>query len=75
MIKRVALLAAGMFFGLFAVALWTVYNPFVSEHGLSPLSVTENEVVHLSYSVAAQDSIIHTNDGESRISPYPPKVL
>jgi hypothetical protein len=74
-IKRVALIAVGMFFGLFAVALWVVYNPFVKERGLSPLSVTENEVVHLSYSVAAQDTIIHTNDGESRISPNPPKVL
>ena len=75
MIKRIALLAAGMIFGLFVVALWVVYNPFVEEHGLSPLAVTENEVIHLSYSVAAQDTIIHTNDGESRISPNPPKVL
>lgn len=75
MIKKVALLAAGMLFGLFVVAIAIVYNPFVTSHGLSPLTVTENEVVRLTYSVAAQDAIVHTNNGESQIAPNPPKVL
>lgn len=75
MIKHIALIAAGMFFGLFIVAFSVFYNPFVSKPGLSPLSVTDNEVVLLSYSVAAQDAIIYTNNGESQIAPYPPKVL
>ncbi|MGI9199484.1 MAG: hypothetical protein ACR2QL_00395 [Woeseiaceae bacterium] len=74
MIKNIALFAAGMFFGLVVVAVVVFYNPFVTKQGLSPLSVTENEVIHLSYSVAAQDTIIHTNDGESRIAPNPPRV-
>ena len=74
MIKNAALFAAGMFFGLVVVAVVVFYNPFVSAQGLSPLAVTENEVMRLSYSVAAQDAIIYTNDGESRITPNPPRV-
>ncbi|MGI9219749.1 MAG: hypothetical protein ACR2QS_01775 [Woeseiaceae bacterium] len=75
MIKKAALLAAGMVFGLFLVAIAVVYNPFVKTHGLSPLTVTENEVVHLTYSAAAQDTIVLTNNGESQMAPNPPKVL
>ena len=74
MIKNAALIAAGMFFGVVVVAVVVIYNPFVSTQRLSPLAVTENEVMHLSYSVAAQDAIIYTNDGESRITPNPPRV-
>jgi hypothetical protein len=57
------------------VATVVFYNPMIGSNRLSPLSVTENEVVHLSYSVAAQDALIYTNDGESQIAPNPPKVL
>lgn len=74
MIKNAALFAAGMFFGLVVVVVVVLYNPFVSTQRLSPLAVTGNEVIHLSYSVAAQDAIIYTNDGESRVAPNPPRV-
>lgn len=75
MIKTLAILVAGMFIGLFVTATVVFYNPMLSSYGLSPLSVSENEVVHLSYSVPALDSIIHTNNGESQIAPNPPRVL
>ncbi|MDH4124187.1 MAG: hypothetical protein OEW64_03765 [Gammaproteobacteria bacterium] len=73
--KYLAALLVGMFCGAAALAVVLYYNPFVVSNNLSPLSVTDSEVVHLSYSAAASDSFIYTNDGESQISPHPAKVL
>ena len=75
MIKYLVTLAAGMLLGMVLLAAVVFYNPMVNSNNLSPLAVTDNEVVHLSYSVAAQDTLIYTNDGESQIAPNPPKVL
>lgn len=74
MIKNLAILVVGMFFGLVMVAVTVFYNPLIETPGLSPLAVTENEVMRLNYSLAAQDSIIYTNNGESQIAPNPPRV-
>lgn len=74
MSKHIPALLAGIFLGLVIVAVSVFYNPFVSEQGLSPLAVTENDVVYLSYSVAAADALVYTNDGESQVSPHPPRV-
>jgi len=74
-IKSLLTLVAGVFLGMVVVATVVFYNPMIGSNRLSPLSVTENEVVHLNYSVAAQDALIYTNDGESQIAPNPPKVL
>jgi hypothetical protein len=41
---------------------------------LSPISVTDNEVVRLNYSAVTQDALIYTNDGEAQIAPHPAKV-
>lgn len=74
MIKHVLAVVAGIILGLFTVAFVVFYNPFVSEQSLSPLSVTDNEVMQLSYSVAAADALVYTNDGESQVAPHPPRV-
>ncbi len=50
------------------------YYPISITHTLSPISVTDNEVVRLNYSAVAQDALVYTNDGESQIAPYPAKV-
>lgn len=75
MTRQVLALIVGVFFGLVLVAAVVFYNPFVEKQGLSPLAVTDNEVVRLNYSIAATDALIYTNDGESQISPNPPRVL
>ena len=75
MIKYLLTLAAGIFLGVVLVAVVVFYNPMVNSNNLSPLAVTNNEIVHLSYSVAAQDALLYTNDGESQIAPVPTKVL
>ena len=51
------------------------YNPMHSRNTLSPLSVSDHEIMTFKYSAVAADAIVYTNDGESQISPNPPKVL
>lgn len=51
------------------------FNPLTAQQRLSPITVTDNNVVKLGYSAAVQDMLIYTNDGESRVDPYPAKVL
>ena len=59
--KYLVALVVGMLFGAVGLAAVLYYNPFVSSNNLSPLSVTDNEVVRLSYSAAAQDALMYTN--------------
>lgn len=75
MTKYLLILVAGVVLGMVLVATVIFYNPMVTSNNLSPLTVTENEVVHLSYSIAAQDTLLYTNNGESQVSPNPEKVL
>jgi hypothetical protein len=42
---------------------------------LSPLSVSDNDVITFNYSAVATDTLVYTNDGESTIAPFPSKVL
>ncbi len=57
---------------LFAAAV--AYNPFVGRQGVSPLSITDAPTVTLGFSAVASGSILLTNDGDSRVDPYPEKV-
>ncbi|MGI9271164.1 MAG: hypothetical protein ACR2QT_05270 [Woeseiaceae bacterium] len=75
MTRYLVVLLVGMLVGGAALAAAVYYNPMASANNLSPLSVTDNEVVRLAYSAAAEDSLIYTNDGESQVSPHPAKVL
>ena len=72
--KYVVALVLGFIVGAVLFAVGVLYNPFVSDRGLSPLSVTDAEVVALSYSVVPSETIMYTNDGESLQMPHPPKV-
>jgi len=74
-IKYLFALIFGMAVGA-AVFLGLLYfNPFTAQQRLSPITVTDNDVVKLGYSAAAQDMLVYTNDGESRVDPHPAKVL
>ena len=42
-----------------------IYNPFMADRGLSPLSVTDAEVITLFFPNVPSDSIVYTNNGES----------
>lgn len=57
---------------IFVIAL--IYNPLNAKGGLSPLSVSNSEVIALSFSGVPSEAIVFTNDGESRLKPFPEKV-
>ncbi len=73
--KHVIALLLGVIAGLLLFAAGLIYNPFIGERGLSPLSVTDARVMALSFSTVPADSIVFTNDGESVHPPHPEKVL
>ena len=74
MIKYVAGLLAGILLGALAAATLLFFNPLASRNALSPLSVSSNEMLSIGYSAVPSDSIVYTNNGESRIKPHPEKV-
>ena len=73
--KYLISLVLGMIVGVAACGAMLYYNPFTAQNRLSPLSVTDNDLIMLKYSAVAADALIYTNDGESQITPYPAKVL
>lgn len=75
MMKYVITLILGLLVGVAVFAAGMIYNPFIADRGLSPLSVTDAEVITLSFSAVPSDAIVFTNDGNSRRKPHPEKVL
>lgn len=73
--KYLVALFVGMAVGVAVFFAILYYNPLTSQNNLSPLSVSDNELISLNYSAVAADSLIYTNDGESRVKPNPAKVL
>ena len=68
-------LIAGMTIGVALFILGLYYNPFVGNPSVSPLAISDLDLVDLSYSLVPGDSIVFTNDGESHVDPHPTKVL
>lgn len=73
--KYLISLVVGMVVGVVAFLALLYYNPMTSQKILSPLSVSDNEVITFNYSAVATDALVFTNDGKSTVAPYPPKVL
>jgi hypothetical protein len=73
--KYIIALILGLVTGAALFFLGLLYNPFISDRGLSPLSVTNAEIIALNYSTVPSESIVFTNDGESLHAPNPEKVL
>ncbi len=73
--KYVIALLLGVVAGVLLFVAGLIYNPFIGERGLSPLSVTDARVMALSFSTVPSESIVFTNDGESMHPPHPEKVL
>jgi hypothetical protein len=73
--KYAITLILGFLTGLALFAAGLAYNPFISRQGLSPLTVTDAPTMILAYTGVAAESILYSNDGESRINPQPEKVL
>ena len=73
--KHIIALSLGVIAGLILFVAGLIYNPFIGDRGLSPLSVTDARVMALNFSTVPTDSIVFTNDGESVNQPHPEKVL
>ena len=74
MTRHLIALVVGIMLGVAAAAALLFYNPLANQSGLSPVTVSERETISLEYSAVAKDSILYTNDGESRVLPSPEKV-
>ena len=74
MIRHLIPLIIGVLLGAVAAAALLFYNPLAARNRLSPLSVSDQAIISLAYSAVAQDAIVYTNDGESRVHPRPVKV-
>lgn len=73
--KYLVALLLGLAVGVAAFVALLYFNPLTSHSRLSPLSVSEHEVITLNYSAVPSDALVYTNDGESLIAPHPAKVL
>ena len=73
--KYLLSLLVGMLVGAVTFVLLLLYNPMMKHDSLSPLSVTDKELISLNYSAVAANSLLYTNDGESQVAPQPAKVL
>lgn len=75
MSKHIVALVLGMAIGVLLLAVGLYYNPLNVRNKLSPISVTDNDVITLNYPAVAGDMLVYSNDGESQIDPHPAKVL
>lgn len=73
--KYLVSLLLGLVVGVALFAAGLIFNPFIAERRVSPLSVTDAEVITLNFATVPAESIVYTNDGESAQAPYPEKVL
>ena len=73
--KYVIALVLGLLLGAALFGIGLLYNPLTADRGLSPLSVTDAEVITLNFSAVPSESIVYTNDGESLQVPNPERVL
>jgi hypothetical protein len=72
--KHVIALVLGLLVGALLFVLGMTYNPFVVDRSLSPLAVTDEEVMTLNFSAVPAQSILFTNAGDLPVKPSPAKV-
>jgi len=73
--KYLISLLIGLATGVAAFLALLYFNPLTSQNKLSPVSVTDEDLIVLNYSAVATNALIYTNDGESQVAPHPAKVL
>lgn len=72
--KHVIALVLGVLVGALLFVLGMTFNPFVIDRSLSPLTVTNEEVLTLNFSAVPAEAILFTNAGDQPIKPHPAKV-
>ncbi len=73
--RMLLVLIIGILTGGVLTLAFLFYNPLSGQEPFSPISVSERQMVSLSYSAVAEHAIIFTNSGDSRVQPFPATVL
>jgi hypothetical protein len=71
MMKYAISLILGLLCGAALFVIGLLYNPFIADRTLSPLSVSSTAVASLSYTAVPAKTIAFTNSGEARLQPHP----
>jgi len=70
-VKYAISLLVGLLFGVAAFAVGMYTNPFSSPQTISPLAVTDQQIMNLRFSAVPSEAIFYTDDGESVSLPHP----
>ncbi len=73
--KYVVSLVLGMIAGAVVLGLGMYFNPFTDQPTVSPLAVTDDPVIGLTFSAVPVEGILYTDHGESSVAPHPERVL
>ncbi len=73
--KYFFVLLLGFATGVVVALALLFFNPIASQRTVSPLEISDNELIVFAYSAVADDTIVYTNDGDSIVRPHPEKVL
>jgi len=72
--KYLVSLMIGVVVGAGLLVLGLYYNPFSAQTAVSPLAVTDEQVIDLAFSAVPQEGILYSDHGESIVDPYPDRV-
>lgn len=72
--KYIISLLIGMLFGAFLFVAGMFFNPFAEQVTVSPLAVSDDEHLDLTFTSVPGESILYTNNGESIINTHPDRV-
>ena len=72
--KYVITLTLGLLTGALLFFAGIYFNPFTGQASVSPLAVTTDCVVELSFSAVPEKAILYTNHGEAITRPHPKRV-
>ena len=72
--KYVLSLLAGIAIGVAVFMIGLYHNPFRGQPAVSPLAVTDQRIIELSFSGVPGDALLYTDHGESWVEPHPDRV-
>jgi hypothetical protein len=72
--KYLLSLSSGIVSGALLLVAILYFNPFAATAKVSPLALTDNQIIDLSFNAAPADTLLFTNDGKSVIKPHPERV-
>jgi len=67
-------LTLGFMCGAMLLALGLYYNPFVGQPTITPLAMSDDRIIQLTFSAVPSDAILYTDQGETIITPHPDRV-